>query len=219
MEMGLKGLDLTSGSCPPLLGVDWPEIGCREFNDAAFEQIRRNGIRLVVMSAMWAYYAEGVPFGRTGSPHYVVDEQSVERSLEDNRRVFGTALESTVASLRAAGVKVLIVGPVPEIGWDVPRVLARAQVYGSVPPLLTKATFLARQTAVIPPLERLESVPGVTVAWPDRSLCQEYCRVEDAKRALYIDDNHLSLYGTSFLRGALRRSFADIAGAASARRQ
>jgi hypothetical protein len=197
--------------------VDWPEIGCREFNDAAFEQIRRNRTGLVVLSAMWAYYAEGVPFGRTGSPHFVVDEQSSERSLEDNRRVFGAALERTVASLRSAGAKVLIVGPVPEIGWDVPRALARAQVYGSAPPLLPRATFLARQTAVIPPLERLESVPGVTVAWPHRSLCEERCRVEDAERALYIDDNHLSLYGTSLLRGALQRSFADFAPASAGR--
>jgi len=213
--MGVKGLYLTSGSCPPLLGVEWPQIGCRAFNDAAFERIRRDRVRVVVISALWAYYAEGVPFGRTVSPHYAVDEASAERSLQDNRRVFGAAMERTVASLRAAGANVLIMGPVPEIGWDVPRTLARAHRYGSMRAPLTRAAFEARQGAVLPVLRRLETHPGVTVEWPDRSLCTDLCRVEHEGRLLYLDDNHLSLYGTAILRGGLRRSFAEAANPAA----
>jgi peptidoglycan/LPS O-acetylase OafA/YrhL len=214
-EMRVKGFYFASASCPPLLDVDWPQPGCRAFNDAVFEQIRQNRPRLVVISALWAAYAEGVLFRDSHSPHYVTDSASRERSLADNRRVFAAAVERTVTRLRALGVNVMIVGPVPETGWDVPRGLARAYWFGQENPPVSRAEFEARQATVLTVLRRFEGQTGISVIWPDRALCAATCRVEEADRPLYIDDNHLSLAGTAVLRPDLQRALAALTAGTS----
>src|SRR3546814_6457192 len=69
--------------------------------------------------------------------------------------MFSRGLEATVAHLRAHGLRVVILGGVPEIGWDVPSLLASRRRLG-IP---------------LPPLPTLEEVKGRHAA-ADRILAQ-----------------------------------------------
>jgi hypothetical protein len=100
----------------------------------------------------------------------------------------------------SAGRRVWIVGPVPEVGWDVPSVLARASMHGwtvSIDP--PAAAFFARQRLVLQALERLGQWPGVHVLYPHARLCETSCAVEQNGVSLYSDDDHVSRAGADWL--------------------
>ena len=210
IQRGVRGYAYTTGSCPPLLGVDWPAIGCRRFNDEVFAAIARNHVRHVFIHAAWAAYSDGIAYAHVGTHRFAHDSLSAPRSLAEGRRLFERALVGTVDRLIARGVRVTLVGPVPEIGFDVPRALARASRFGTADPQgPTMREFNARQQAVLPALRRTALIAGVDVIYPSTALCTTFCTIARGDRPLYIDDNHLSAVGTQLLEPALATAFRD----------
>ena len=119
--------------------------------------------------------------------------------------MFRRGLERTAAALARAVKEVAVVGPVPEVGVPVPWALALAAWRGrevSVRP--TRAGFEARNRAALAALAGLEGRGLATVVYPHLALCDEArCRVEGGGRALYADDDHLSLRGAGAIEGIL----------------
>ena len=103
-----------------------------------------------------------------------------------------------------------VIGPVPEIGRDVPAVLARAHMLGrAVDPSPTWDSFLKRQASVLPALDRLRGNPLIHVLLPHEALCRDgRCDVLRDGHALYWDDDHLSREGVEVLEPLLRPIFA-----------
>ena len=68
-------------------------------------------------------------------------------------------LKQTVRRLQDAGIEVVIVGPVPYIGWNVPSVLAASALRGMAPrdgP--RREDFMAHQRPVLAILRETEQV-------------------------------------------------------------
>ncbi|MGE3702406.1 MAG: SGNH hydrolase domain-containing protein [Hyphomicrobiaceae bacterium] len=85
----------------------------------------------------------------------------------------------------------------PEIDFDVPGTLVRALRGIGVLPPVRRSDFDTRQSQVIAALGRLESL-GKVVIYPHRALCDAAaCTVADGIRPLYIDDDHLSPFGSA----------------------
>jgi peptidoglycan/LPS O-acetylase OafA/YrhL len=210
-EKNRAGFLVALGSCPPLLDVQWPVTGCRELSDEVVKLVERRRIQRVVLSALWARYAEGTAFkqalGESGS-HPLLDELSVRQSIDDNGIVFARALRRTVRRLTAAGTHVLIVGPVPEIGSAVPETLAKAEWFGGTKDIgPSVAEFRERQRNVFALLDELASLPNVDVVYPSSLSCADRCEVLHDGRILYIDDNHLSRAGLDLMKPLLDRAF------------
>ena len=135
--------------------------------------------------------------------------------------VVGAGLAGLVATaeLAAAGKRVVVVGPLPEIGLDVPSVLAQAAWRGrqvAVGP--SPAAFAARNRIVLSVLADLETRGLARTIRPDTALCDAVrCRVEESGRALYADDNHLSLHGAATVEPLLSEAFARTSATAVAR--
>jgi hypothetical protein len=211
---GQRGLYLTRGACAPVRDIDWPERGCRAFNDAAFNEIIKTGANLVYLSGKWADYAEGQTYPAAGTRHfYIMDAVSSEQSVSNNRAVFRRNLLATIKSLTDRGIRVVLIGPAPEIGWDVPRNLARRNAFDAVLPALPRRDdFLVRQATVLSVLQEAAAMPNVQVLRPDVVFCAEVCAVERAGRVLYFDDNHLSIHGVTLLTRELENSLATGRG-------
>ena len=195
--VGRRGLFAGNSACPPLRGVDPPAADapdCRAFNEAVLAAVAANdALETVVLAARWAIYAEGTRYGdETGPPMVLADG-----SDRDSRAVFAGGLERLVAALRAAGKDVVIVGPVPEVGRDVPTVLAKALLgvgaAGAADVAPSLAAFEARQAFVLPTLAALAADSGARLVWPHETLCRAgICAVEKLGRPLYSDDDHLA---------------------------
>jgi peptidoglycan/LPS O-acetylase OafA/YrhL len=189
-----SGVSVGLSTCPPIAGVAAGRPTCPGFADAVLKLIMQEKPRLVVLAGRWATHAsdilspgEGVRSGR------LLD-------LENGRMPigFGDALARTIARVRASGATVVVVGPVPEIGYHVPTTLVRSlHGTGRLPPL-KREDFDLRQKQVMEALARIGAIEGVAVVYPHAVLCDaETCAVADGLRALYADDDHLSPFGAA----------------------
>jgi hypothetical protein len=175
--------------------------GCREFNEAVLDLATRDdGIRIVVLAAHWSLYATGVRYGREARSRVrLADGRTDPPSAGANEAVFRRGLERTAAALAGAGKEVVVVGPVPEVGSQVPWALALAAWHGrnvDIRPL--RAAFEDRNGIVLSALAGLGRRGPARVVHPHAALCDDArCRVEDDGRPLYVDDNHLSRRGAA----------------------
>ncbi len=105
--------------------------------------------------------------------------------------------------------KLIIVYPVPEMGFDVPRLMNRKIISNRIlnkkqlPTLTTDYdVFLERNKFVYEILDNLES-KNIYKVYPEKVFCntkiKNKCVANDEKNLFYYDDDHLSLYGSEIL--------------------
>jgi peptidoglycan/LPS O-acetylase OafA/YrhL len=196
---------LPSNGCVPLYSVvatGSKTAGCELKNATAFQRIIDWHPRVVVLVARWAVFASEVrspgDFGKSMSLH------SVSGSKETVP--FGVALTDTVRYFQSFGIKVLVVGSVPEIDFDVPDALTRKLWYGAEVRTTSFASFANRQQMVMEALDAMQRATGASVVYPHRTLCDNaHCRAIANERALYIDDDHLSPLGAQLVAPVIAR--------------
>jgi SGNH domain (fused to AT3 domains) len=113
----------------------------------------------------------------------------------DNHAALAAGLERAVANLIAAGKQVWLVGPVPVIGYNVPRTLYLESlgIPGRIDIRPTREEFNEREGFVLALFADIVKKYPVRVVWPHQSLCNaKFCRVEKDGRPLYIDFQHLT---------------------------
>lgn len=87
---------MTASACPPLIDVDVPQRpNCKSFNQFALETVLRVKPKLVVLGAVWS----------TAAPELAT-------------------LDNTIAKLKAAGIRVMVLGPTPFFLKHAPQILA-----------------------------------------------------------------------------------------------
>lgn len=212
-EHGLTGLYLGRIGCPPLLGVDRPgtEFHCRAFNDAARQVIARSEAQIVVLVARWSHYSSEPIFGREPRTRVVVSDGKWT-DTEHNDIVLAEGLRRTLDFLN--GHDVFVVSTVPEVGYEVPEVLARIRYLGRTVDIRPGAdAYRERQRAVQSVLDAEQRRTGFTQVRPAKWLCDaRYCRVMQGDRPLYFDSHHLSTHGADFIAGVLEPIFSRRIG-------
>jgi hypothetical protein len=211
-----RGLFAGSPSCVPLVGVDRYDVPeCRAFNDRVLTMIlRHKEITTVILMARWGKAAQGTAYGNEGNGFVAIgDDEAHAAKPADNAAIFARGLKRTIAALRADGRQVLLVGPVPEIGWTVPQVLARLEQEHRqnvvVSPPAEK--FYAREKEVLPLFHAMAEVNGVTAVFPHDYLCKSgRCAVRKNGIPLYRDEHHLSDYGATALEPLLNRAIDPL---------
>lgn len=213
---GRRGLFAGSPSCVPLIGVDRYDVpACRAFNDRVLAMIQRHKeITTVILMARWGKAAQGTAYGNEGSGFVAIgDDEAHAQKPSDNAAIFARGLKRTIEALRADGRQVLLVGPVPEIGWTVPQVLARlAQEHREhvvvAPPA---AKFYAREKEVLPLFHAMAAQQGVTAVFPHDYLCKSgRCSVRKEGIPLYKDEHHLSEFGAKKLEPLLDKAIDPL---------
>ena len=203
---GRTGLQLTTDDCPPLLTtrvrIRNQLTDCEARNEAAFALLRQHRIRRVILAGAWVQYVGD----------YKTVELSIEQNVTDDTVAsFRRALKYTIGHLRALGIDVVVVGPVPDIGWNVPYILAAAEKRKAVPPDgPSLGDFLTSQREVIPILRELEN-DGVYVMYPHEVLCQSICIIQLDGQILYRDREHLTTVGAELLQPMLVEQFSRMA--------
>jgi len=201
----ISGFLAASPACPPLLGVErYDQEGsgsCRAFNAAVTRLIRMPKIRTVVLAARWALNAEGTRYGsEDGAPAALSPE-----GIRGNPRVFREGLERTLRFLNESGKEVVVLTQVPEIGWPVPSVLARARVFHwTAPSGPSLAQYHRRQQVVDAVLRDLSARYDFRIADCSRSFCSSSgCIVVKQGWPLYRDEHHLSVAGSLLAANSL----------------
>ena len=215
---GINVGGLFKDGCPPLDGVTNADKAdrkdCNAFREAVFEAVAGNkAITTVIIAARWGYYANGTRFGgEAGDNYFMRDSQTVTPSHAENAAVFARGLRRTVSRLQMMGKTVALIGPVPEIGVNVPNALAREIMRGKTLGFQpARAAFDARQALVVAQFAEFERA-GIRVAYPHLVLCgaaHPQCRVSNDGQSLYADDDHLSHAGAALLVPMLTQLLRD----------
>lgn len=212
------GLLATKSSCPPLLFIDrLNRRSCSEFNSRIFEFLsERPDIGTVVLAARWALSAEGTRYeGELGDAVHLVDAgPSSDGEFYSNEALFELGLKRTVSGLLALGKKVILVGPIPEVGHDVPSIYYLLRITGrdvneGLSP--SKKDYLDRNNLVQEIFAKIVDDFQVELVQPGRYLCgKKYCKVLHNRKLLYRDGHHLSTFGAEYLTGMFDSVFENV---------
>lgn len=168
-------LQMTSSSCPPVMDYASPDTAaCPARNRDVLTFLQQSPrIKTVILTMAMAY------------------------PLTD-RRTIRDGWEKTVAALTRMNKNVVIVGPVPRPPFNVPRAMTLISLNErtDIAPSMPLSRYLDARAMAMADLISISEKYGATLVDPRNGLCgASACPYRDKNRALYFDDNHLSLTG------------------------
>ncbi len=216
---GMRGKITTRLACPPLASIERPSrTSCNDFNNEVLQMLARSpDIHTVILAARWALSTTGKQYkAEAGPPVRLVDLASPHPAGASNVALFDLGLTRTIDRLHRLGKQVVLVDPVPEVGYDVPSAFFAARLTGRdvnriIAP--TAAEYATRTRDVASIFSRELRSGAVEIVDPARYLCtRRTCLVVDADQPLYRDDDHLSTFGSRRVAPAFDSIFASAGG-------
>lgn len=208
---------LNRGGCLFLLGVqrvnDTAESCSPEYNRARLAYVLAQQRPVAVILLRLPLLLEQSRFNNgEGGVEPGEDQPHLSRLGETDPVDYTTvarAMSHTVRALLDHRVKVVLVYPVPEMGWNVPQLLlarARQGADGAAGNSVSVpyAGFRARTLRTYQLYDSVGNDPNLLRIYPERSLCDgERCYGSRGNRIFYRDDNHLSSVGATLLSEAI----------------
>ena len=172
-------------ACPPLLGVDQEDLigeaalGCADFNEDVLREVRQlrsQGLTAVVIAARWPRYFQS----------------------SKTRQAASLGLQRSLDELEKAGVRVVVMGPLPSLPHRAPACLLRRDwsecgiSRASADEFVATSLSELRRTVSTKPHARLFE-PLSLICSPSR------CDPVRGQAVLFYDENHLSADGSRLL--------------------
>jgi len=184
---------------------------CQNNNQYVMERILALKPKIVVMASRWTQI-EDLPYGRESRPVLYLVNEAAETTREASRKTFARAIDQTVSTLSAAGIKVVLMGQVPEMLLPPARCFAPF-----TPPSWDDCGFVTRQEAdrrqlyVNTTLKTMaKSHQGVFFFSPFSELCNNaYCYAIKDRSLHYFDNDHLNREGALLLVDAFRSALPE----------
>ena len=216
---GLALLELTVGSCIPVIGLKNTNLKrseyCAEHNQKMLEYILDTPtLETVVLHSYWNSYVEWRDFdNRIG---WTVEDKVVALPLEastsmpqDARlQAISMYLERQVTALLAAGKTVVVLGPLPAAGFEAAEWRARAIWANTETPIdmsYPRAAFENYSALTWALFDTLQANEKLRLVDLTDAFCPSAtgCEVISNGVPLHFDDNHLSLAGVARVVGPL----------------
>lgn len=200
-KLGLRAAFATSSACPPVYGVEITrgavKIECKTFNDAILRHLASTeNYSTVVLHARWSLYAEG-RYGEEAGDDVILHGSSTlypnDGAPNRNLALLQLSLDQTVEAIRATGRDVIVLGPTPEVGWDVPTRIAmmhwRDEQERSPPNLKAVTARTDRIVSILKSVAAAHQAHYVDLIEP---ICATECVLRVGDDLAYSDDDHLS---------------------------
>ena len=157
---------------------------------------------------------------------FIQNEQKSLNSKEKRNELIFTEYKNTVLELANNNI-LIVIYPIPEVGWNVPRKLKKnlgLNLYGidiekiekklRDNPITTKSNLYHERT--LSSFELLDSIKHKNIirVYPHRIFCNNYfskkCATHDTKNVYYYDDNHLSIQGSEMLNRVILNEIRKV---------
>lgn len=196
--------------CPGLPGFYRVDLGpnhrCDNYNQDMLDYARSAGIKTLVITSRFVLFHDGglfdnheggVEHGQSG--HIDVISAKAKRAGRNDPARRDRVLQAIGARLAELSreFNIVLVYPIPEVGFDVPDHLARCYWGAGEPCGLTTsyARYKDRSRAVLEAFDALE-LPNLRRVRPADVLCNGHtpgrCRASQKGAPLYFDDDHLA---------------------------
>lgn len=220
-EKKLGGVFFIQPGCPPILGVYRQDLGAYgerelEFNERTMNYILGDkDISTVILIARWSLNIEGTRTDNgeggveNGNPALLLPFQMDVRSNEERKEAIALRIEWTIKRLIDAKKKVILVYPVPEIGFNVPEADLQNYLSGKPPVTVSDAFYRRRNQFVDGLFDSLPKSPWIKKVFTEKAFLDPNgsgrCLTVKNNKLLYVDDNHLSVVGADLLVSAIEK--------------
>ncbi len=218
-RVGVNATQQTHGACPPVLGVyDQAHVNesfCPQYSNEIFELIVTNPqIETIILSARWQGYLESNRFNNTEGgvePPGVVSfvpgtGKKWEGSDKKRKELIAKQYVEMVNTLLNLGKQVIIIYPVPEVGWHpIERAIkAERRKHPSRGEISTKhEVFKERNKSAYDTLDSLLVHPNLHRVIPEKIFCNTFikdrCVVQKDGVIYYSDDDHVNHKGAELI--------------------
>ncbi len=219
-EMKMNYLQLTQDACPfslNIFGFKEPGIigNCHPVaQKQRFDRINEHKNSIVFYSGRFQAYFDGTLFENNqggkepGSPSWL----STKRSAEYTPQGLANDVKQSIESLLASGHSVVLVYPVPEVGWHVPKEVQkrlypfpeeqRLAEFKKLSITTNYDLFKKRAANAYAMYDSIEDHPKLVRVYPDRLFCKNAtnkCYTHNKDHLYYYDDDHTSQYGARLI--------------------
>lgn len=216
-----NGTLLTYTGCPPVMGVfradEDSSHRCQEYNQAVFDLLANEpAIDTVILAARWSLYMESARFdngegGIEPSDNSILLAPVTEDARWKNddalrRSMVAARIRASVSHYLDSGKTVILVYPVPEVGWHAPNLMAHYLKNNLVPDhhySTAYDVFKTRSQAANQALDEIPDHPKLLRIKPELIFCNTWladrCIFAIDGKPLYFDEDHLSLLGSDFV--------------------
>lgn len=183
------------------------ELCSEEYQARRLMTVQATKPSITVIAGRLPFYFSGKGFdnGAGGVEKSEIAFATGERSLTERMM---QALDTIVDSSEL----VVIIGPIPEAGWNVPKKLASNTFWNSRAVSAHTAYHKYRQRSRVA-YDFLQEIThkyeNVLIVHPESEFCeidQDICRTHDEATVYYFDDDHPSNTGASIIAAALKHS-------------
>ena len=128
------------------------------------------------------------------------------------------SLNKTINDLKANNVKIVLIYPIPEVGWNVSKKLiirlalngdGLKGVFESNPLTTSHKVFLERSKNIYKIYKSINSQNIIRI-YPEKILCNSLiknrCITHDKSKVFYIDDDHLSYEGAKLIVNKIEKA-------------
>lgn len=174
---------ITASGCPPAAGFTFPaDHRCEQYNAAMIDRLTSISPATVVLATYSLAW---------------------DREYPDQ---FWPSFERTIATLHAAGHRVVVLGPVPDMrdASGIPAAVARWTAKGRDPNDFSFKFSANRVRAVETRLNDIATSHGAVFVPVSSELCSgKRCKPYEDGAVLYFDNNHLSMSGAQLIASHL----------------
>jgi hypothetical protein len=216
-NLGIQGRNFSYRSCPPLrkakpVTQETGDLACYEFRRDFFKVVEISPTSLpkyLIVNARWSLLMERERFdngegGIESGNAWLWDLPSTNSTYS---KAIRTEIVESIQKLLSADKTVILIYPVPEMGWDVSRILSRNLfLENSISADLASISykrFLDRNSSAIEALDSIIGDENLIRIRPEKILCDTYvkdrCVAHLNGQALYFDNNHLSNIGAELV--------------------
>ena len=183
--------------------------------------IKNNKNKIIIIHKRWSFYlTENRYDNKQGFTefqkednrlieNYLEPNDIITKNLKERQKYLKEAILISLKDIIKNNHKLVIVYPVPEMGFDVPRLMNRKIILNNFVKkkqsiILTTDydVFLERNKFIYEILDSLED-KNIYKVYPEKIFCntkiKNKCIANDEKTLFYYDDDHLSLSGSEML--------------------
>jgi len=196
-------LHLSFSACPAALTLDLNNPpGCSQWFVESFERIKRDeNIKNVLLSFRYSYHL----FGNHRKTYPNITQEFIKSMKGTARQNYWKSLKQTINQLLALGKKVYIFYPVPELPINIAKAVRPFSIFDDKTMLdLNNSTpvdyYYRRNAFILNKLDSLKYNENLIAIKPFDVFCdQAFCSAVIDGKALYSDNNHLSIAGAELI--------------------
>ena len=200
-------------------------------NNIIYKLFKEKQNLTIILHHRWSYFLTETGFNNTEAfPEYTKSQNYIEpiskknhiytkktTDVEERQKYLLDGIKIAIENIIELGHKLIIVYPVPEVGFEVPRYYLKKYLFDSSnKPIILSTDFDLYKKRHKEIFEILDSInhKNVFKVYPHKHFCNKKlsnrCIVNSYDQLFYQDDDHLSLQGSKFIINDIKNIMEKI---------